>query len=259
MSNESANRYGVKILYEDDDIAAVDKPAGMMVHPDGRAHTERTILTDWIALTFPKAAAVGEPARSHDGTALTRSGIVHRLDTETSGVMLVAKTQNGFEHLKKQFQARTVRKQYLAFVWGAVKDSFGTIDRPIGRSGSDFRKWATGRGAKGELRPAETYWSLLWAGAEPATAEKFSLLLAEPKTGRTHQIRVHFNAVHHPVVGDRLYAPKRPAALGFERLALHSWSIQFENLLGDRVKVSAQPAADFESALLKVGAHLPKS
>jgi 23S rRNA pseudouridine1911/1915/1917 synthase len=252
-----SKEFEIKILYEDADMAAVDKPAGLMVHADGRS--KGPFLTDWTAQKFPETAGVGEPARAQDGTDLDRRGIVHRLDTETSGVMLIAKTQEGFESLKRQFQARAVKKQYLAFVWGEIKDEFGTIDRQIGRSGSDFRKWTTGRGVRGEMRSAETYWSRLWAGKAPETAEKFSLLMAEPKTGRTHQIRVHFNATHHPVVGDRLYAPKRPAALGFDRLALHSWSVGFDNLEGRRNKIAAPLPQDFEDIFKKIGVRSPKS
>lgn len=251
MSNESLP--DIKVLYEDADIAAIDKPAGLMVHSDGRS--KGPFLTEWIVKKFPQAATVGEPARSQDGEDLDRSGIVHRLDRETSGVMLIAKTQAGFECLKKQFQGRTAQKKYLAVVWGEMEEEFGTIDRPIGRSGSDFRKWSAQRGARGVIRQAETYWTKLGSAVLGAgkDALKFSVIEAEPKTGRTHQIRVHFNAIQHPVVGDRLYAPKRPMALGFERTALHSRSIEFENTAGKRVKTEAPLPADFAHACLELG------
>ena len=270
----------IEILYEDADIIAVNKPAGLMVHSDGRA--KELFLTDWLLEHFPQVLNVGEPARAQDGTGLNRSGIVHRLDAETSGVLLVAKTQKGFECLKRQFQNRTIKKKYLAFVWGEMKEEFGTINRPIGRSNSDFRKKSAQRGARGELRTAETYWTLVknvvvsaseptlpgsdppdGGGAERLRAlggnvpamdadtskNRFSFIEAEPKTGRTHQIRVHFAAMQHPVIGDKLYAPKRPSALGFNRAALHSRSIEFDNCEGKRIKLEVPFPEDFKKAM----------
>ena len=241
----------VDILYEDKDCAVVNKPAGIMVHSDGR--NEGPFLTDWIIKKFPKARGVGEPARGTGGDPLERSGIVHRLDRETSGALVIAKTAAGFERLKKQFQDRTLKKRYLAFLWGDMEEEFGTITRPIGRSGADFRRWSAQRGARGDMREAETYWTRIWTGIIPRGKDRFSFVEAEPKTGRTHQIRVHFLAIQHPVVGDSLYAPNRPAALGFDRLALHSSSIEFDDAAGKRVKVSAPLPADFEAALKKLG------
>lgn len=236
----------ISILYEDADIVAINKPAGLMVHADGRA--KGPFLTNWVMEHFPQALNVGELARALDGTSLNRSGIVHRLDMETSGVLLVAKTAQGFECLKKQFQGRTIKKKYLAFVWGEMKEEFGTINRPIGRSSSDFRKKSAQRGARGELRVAETYWTKI-ASASISMTEKFSLIEAEPKTGRTHQIRVHFVAIQHPVVGDKLYAPKRPMVLGFDRTALHSRSIEFDNCEGKRIEIEAPLPEDFKEAM----------
>jgi 23S rRNA pseudouridine1911/1915/1917 synthase len=248
MSNKTLE--SIAVLYEDTDIVAVNKPAGLMVHPDGRA--AGPFLTDWIREKFPSAVTVGEPARGVDGKDLDRFGIVHRLDRDTSGVLLIAKTQAGFDALKGQFQDRTVTKKYLAFVWGAMEEEFGTIDRPIGRNSSDFRRWSAQRGARGEMREAETYWTKVAGFQVPADAgapaDTFSLIEAVPKTGRTHQIRVHFAAIQRPVVGDILYAPKRPMALGFERLALHSRSIEFEALTGKRVLVEAPLPVDFIEA-----------
>lgn len=250
----------IEILYEDIHCAVISKPAGLMVHSNGKS--EGPFLTDWIVEKFPMAKGVGEPARSENGEAVDRSGIVHRLDRETSGALLIAKTKQGYDSLKSQFQERTVLKKYLAFVWGEVQEEFGTINRPIGRSGGDFRKWTAQRGARGEMREAETYWTRLWTGSSPSFEKdvagqevkdgienKFSLLEAEPKTGRTHQIRVHFNAIYHPVVADSLYAPKRPTVLGFERLALHSNVLEFNNVDGKRIKIKAPLPADFEKAV----------
>ncbi len=244
-----SNTLDIKILYEDDNIVAIDKPAGILVHADGKA--TGPFLTDWIIEKFPQTKDVGEPARSQKGEDLFRPGIVHRLDKETSGVLLVAKTQKGFECLKKQFQDRVIKKKYLAWVWGEMEDDFGTINRPIGRSSSDFRKWSAQRGARGEMREAETYWSkyapMIEMG-EGSEKKKFTLIQAEPKTGRTHQIRVHLSAIQHPVVGDMLYAPKRPKALGFDRVALHARYIQFLNCEGKEIKIESPLPEDFVRA-----------
>lgn len=245
MSNK--NGLDIPVLYEDDDCLVVSKPAGLMVHPDGR--DSGPFLTDWVVETYPEAKGVGEPGNSQDGSPLNRSGIVHRLDRETSGALIVAKTQKGYEHLKKQFQGRNIQKMYNAFVWGEVRENFGTISRPIGRSSGDFRKWSAQRGARGDMREAETYWTrVVSSTVGPSADSRFTYLEVEPKTGRTHQIRVHLNAINHPVVGDSLYAPKRPMALGFDRLALHSRRIKFKTTAGKGISVEAPLPNDFISA-----------
>ena len=250
----------IDIIYEDSDCLVINKPAGLMVHPDGRS--DGPFLTDWIVERYPDAANVGEPARGPDGAALNRAGIVHRLDRDTSGCLVIAKTVEGFSRLKAEFQDRVVSKKYLAFVWGELKEEFGTVNRPIGRNSNDFRKWSAQRGARGDLREAETYWTRLWTGREAATAdgsagEKFSLVEAEPKTGRTHQIRVHLLSIHHPIIGDTLYVPNRPMALGFNRQALHARSIEFEAPSGKRVKALAPLPTDFKAAYKALGIAMP--
>lgn len=248
----------LEILYEDADCAVVNKPAGLMVHPDGRS--PGPFLTDWIVERYPEAVKVGEPFRTPEGEELMRPGIVHRLDRETSGALVIAKTPRGHASLKSQFQERTVTKKYLAFVWGELAEEFGTITRPIGRSGKDFRKWSAQRGARGDMRDALTYWTRIWTGKAEADGkeEKFSLVEAEPKTGRTHQIRVHLLATHHPVVGDTLYAPKRPFALGFQRTALHAMFIEFTSPeTGKKVSISAKLPADFAGSIKKLGIDFP--
>jgi 23S rRNA pseudouridine1911/1915/1917 synthase len=246
----------IDVLFEDVDIVAINKPAGIMVHPDGRS--VGPFITDWILENYPRAAKVGEPTRALDGTEILRPGIVHRLDRETSGVLLVAKTAKGHAHLKKQFQDRTIKKKYVAFVWGDLKEEFGTITRPIGRNGSDFRRYSASRGARGVERDAETYWTRLATIVVPNAEgkQRFTLMEAEPRTGRTHQIRVHFSAIQHPVVGDTLYAPNRPMMLGFERTALHARSIEFDTAKGEHVKIVAPLPKDFKTACKEVGIEI---
>lgn len=242
------------VLFENKHILILNKPAGLVVHSDGK--TEEPTLCDWIVRHYPKTKGVGEPGKAANGAIIDRPGIVHRLDRETSGVIVIAKTQDSFEELKKQFQEREVKKLYNTIVWGLVKDDKGTIDRPIGRSKTDFRKWSAGRFARGELRTAVTEYEVLARKENPADyrllgkiPEEFTFLQIYPKTGRTHQIRVHFKAIHHPVVGDDLYAENHPNALGFKRLALHARYIKIEDLDGKVIEAEAPLPADFMAAL----------
>ena len=221
----------IEILYEDEDVLVINKPSGLMVHPDG--HSSGPFVTDWLNKKFPELQNVGE----------TWPGIVHRLDAGTSGALIVAKNQPTFFGLKKQFQNRKINKVYNAFVWGEIKDARGIIDKSIGRSKNDFRQRSAERGKKGKIRDAVTHFVV------KKRQGGFSFLEVRPRTGRTHQIRVHLKAIGHPVVGDTLYAPKRLPALGFNRLALHAAAIEFENPMGKKIFVTASPPKDFQNAL----------
>ncbi len=230
------------ILYEDDDVLAVNKPAGLLVHGDGRA-TEDT-LVDWVLHEYPDTVHVGESGRAQDGTVFPRPGIIHRLDRETSGVMLIAKNQESFMHLKSQFQHHEIKKEYHAFVYGEMKTDTGVIDRPIGRSAQDFRLWSAQRGAKGEMREAVTEYVVVMR------SKGYTFVHVFPKTGRTHQIRVHFKAIHYPLVADSQYAPNRDNSLGFERLALHSYEVTFRKMDGSIQSVRAPYPEDFSLAYM---------
>ncbi len=227
-----------EIVYEDKDILAINKPSGLVVHSDGK--TKEANLVDWLLLKYPEIEKVGEHGRNSEGEEFLRSGLVHRLDRETSGVMLVAKTQKAFEFLKKQFQDREVKKTYHAIVVGEVKNDSGVIDRPIGRSGSDFRKWSAQRGARGEMREAVTEYKVL------SRKDGHTLVEVFPKTGRTHQIRVHFKAINYPLIGDPLYAPKYKDDLGLGRLGLHSYTVSFLDMEGKTRTIKAPYPEDFE-------------
>lgn len=235
----------IDILYEDENIVAIDKPAGLVVHSDGK--TIEPNLADWVVEKYPNAINVGEPARTPTGEMVPRPGIVHRLDRETSGVMLVAKTQLGFDVLKKQFQNHEIKKTYLAFLYGELKTDKGIIDRPIGRSSQDFRKWSAQRGARGEMREAITEYEVVTRG------QGYTFVKVNPKTGRTHQIRVHFKAISYPLVADNLYAPNRENTLGFKRLALHSHEIKFIDVSGTEHIVTSAYPEDFKLAIAEIG------
>jgi len=186
------------IIFEDADLVVVDKPAGMIVYPDLKH--DYPALSHWLEKKYAEFY------------------FVHRIDRQTSGVLLVAKNKKTHEHLKAQFQSREVKKVYRAFVYGTLKDERGTIDKPIGSARG-------GRGPRSATRPvgtqrdATTLWRRIQNGSEAAYIEAF------PQTGRTHQIRVHFSSIQHPIVCDELYAPRRAPALGFNRLALHALSV----------------------------------
>lgn len=241
-----------EIIYEDDNVFVFNKPAGLLVHGDGRS--EEMTLADMLAKKYPKMKAVGEPIQSKDegeeGKIIYRPGIVHRLDKNTTGALIVAKNQPTFEFLKKQFHDRTVSKKYLAIVYGHVKNDSGKIDRPIGRSKNDFRKWSATRGARGEMRDAVTDYKVLKRFFNDKN-EPFTLLEVRPKTGRTHQIRVHLKAINYPIVGDNLYSGARVPALGFDRPALHAVSIYFALPSGKQITVESPMPRDFRNALAK--------
>jgi len=231
----------IEILFENDDMLAVNKPAGLVVHPDGK--TEEPSLCDWIVEKYPEIRGVGEPIECKDGTIIERPGIVHRLDRDTSGVLVIAKNPVSYEILKAAFKKRKADKTYNAFVYGHVKEGRGTIDLPIGKSGGDFRKWSAMKKARGKIREAQTFFRVVDRGE--FEGEKYSFLELKPKTGRTHQIRVHLQAKNHPVVSDHLYAPNKPKILGFERLALHSRKLE----VWDQT-IEAPYPDDFVEALL---------
>ena len=231
----------IEIIYEDDNVLAVNKPAGLVVHSDGR--TKEPTLSDWVLGHYPQTKDVGESIVLSDGSDIKKYGIVHRLDRETSGVILIAKNQDTFLFLKRQFQDRKIKKVYRAIVYGNLKSERGTVDKPIGRSKGDFRKWTTGSGIRGTARDAITEFKVLvrW--------RSFSYLEIYPKTGRTHQIRVHLKSIGHPVMCDRLYAPKKECALGFSRVALHALSVDFALRGGNRLKLEAPLPDDFKHAV----------
>ncbi|MBI2004602.1 RluA family pseudouridine synthase [Patescibacteria group bacterium] len=209
------------ILFEDRDMVVVDKPAGMIVHPDG--------VHDYPALDAWLRKKYGEIY------------IVHRIDRETSGALVVAKTKAAAEFLKAQFKNREVKKVYRAFVYGPLKDERGIIDKPVG-SARGGRGPRSARSPYGVLRDALTAYRVLAKGAEASYVEVF------PQTGRTHQIRVHFSAMQHPVVGDALYAPGRPALFGFSRLALHALHLSFVAPDGKEMTFTAPLPPDFAAA-----------
>ena len=240
----------IEFLYEDQYLLVINKPAGLVVHPDGRGDFET--LADILLRERPELTDIGEPLII-EGKEIKRPGIVHRLDKETSGCLIIAKTQDSFLFLKNQFQEHTIEKIYHACLYGVPKEREGTISEAISRAREDIRKWAVGRGARGTTREAITAYTILATiggveGKGSTAPDAFSYVEAKPKTGRTHQLRVHFKSLNHPIICDNLYAEGREKALGFERLALHAQSILFKTPDGMAHEVTAPFNQDFEKA-----------
>lgn len=229
------------ILFENDDVVAVNKPAGVMVHPDG--HTKDETASDWFMKAYPASAEVGETQRLVDGTEIRRPGVVHRLDRDTSGVLIFAKTQAVHAFLKEAFQNREVEKVYYAFTYGVPKEREGRIEFAIGRSRKDFRLRSAQPRARGTMREAITDYKVL------DDIGTHALIELRPKTGRTHQIRVHLKAIHHPIICDPLYAINKPCDLGVSRLALHAQSLTFPLPDGTRHTVVSPIPPDLKEAL----------
>jgi 23S rRNA pseudouridine1911/1915/1917 synthase len=206
------------ILYEDAHIVVIDKPAGLIVHSDGR--TVEPSVAEWVLEHFPETKDVGEPWTSPQGTLVPRPGIVHRLDRTTSGVMVLARTREAHAFLKKQFQDRTVRKEYLATVYGEPKENGGRIEKEIVRIKSVPPRWGVSRGEENKKRAAVTDWQVVRRFL--LDGESYTLLSVSPKTGRTHQIRVHLKAIGFPIVCDHLYAQGKLCPAGLMRPALHA-------------------------------------
>lgn len=232
----------IEILLETPDLLLINKPSGLRTHGDGKS--EVPTVVDWVLKERPGIVGVGENMEV-DGKVIERPGIVHRLDEETSGCLVIAKTQEAFEYLKQQFKDRTVHKEYHAFVWGHFKESKGIVDEPIGRSVGDFRRWQAGRGVRGEVREAVTKWEAVQQFE--SGAERFSFMHLWPQTGRTHQLRVHMKYLQRPIVSDSLYGGKE--ALGFDRVALHARTISFMTPTGENIEITAPYPEDFERAL----------
>lgn len=249
----------MEIIYEDEFIVAINKPAGISVHPDGK--TIEYTVCDFVLEKYPELKDVGEPLTiEHKGEKIiiARPGIVHRLDKDTTGALLITKTQDAFLFLKAQFQNHEIKKTYHACVYGSPKETEGVIDQPIGRSKDSIRKWATGKNVRGTIRDAKTLYKVLSVyGGESGKGSTeegvFSYLLCTPLSGRTHQIRVHLRHINHPIVGDTLYAPKRPLGLGFERLALHARAISFKTPDEIIHTVEAPYPNDFLNARIAMG------
>jgi len=218
----------LKIVYEDADLLVIDKPAGLTVHP-APGHAGGTLINAILA-HYPRLAEISPSAEG-------RPGIVHRLDKDTSGLMIVAKNRSAQLNLVNQFKARTVKKAYLVLVKGKLKPERGVIEAPLGRDPANRKKMAVVR----EGREARTVYRVV------KYRDGYTLLEVMPETGRTHQIRVHLAAIGYPVVGDAVYGVKSPH---LSRQFLHAHRLGF-NLpsTGESVEFQSELPEDLEKAL----------
>ena len=227
----------LEIIHQDKNIIIVNKPSGMSVHPND-SEKENTLVNALI-VEFPEIKKVNDGSEG----SWMRPGIVHRLDKDTSGVMVVARNKKTFNELKKKFANREIEKNYVAVVHGHLEKKEGIADEPIARSAS-FKKQKIARGKmKGTARPAVTEYKLL------KRYEGFDFVEALPKTGRMHQIRVHLAFLGNPIVGDDKYTRKdlvKPA--GITRQLLHAQKIKFE-LGRKKYSFKAEAPKDFADFL----------
>ncbi len=244
---KSVEELKIPILYEDRDVVVIDKMPGVAVHP-GVGIASGTVA-DWFAARYPDARDVGDAGRA---------GIVHRLDKDTSGVMILAKTEAAFIHLKNQFQMRHVRKEYLALVFGVPGGKDGRITRPLTRSRRNPMRRAvvderdlTSLRMRRVYKEAATEWRV-----ERRFGSSYALLRVLPFTGRMHQIRVHLHFLGYPIVGDNLYTFKRKKQPeGVKRQLLHAEKLTLE-LPNEKKKTFVAPLAeDFQDVINTISYH----
>jgi 23S rRNA pseudouridine1911/1915/1917 synthase len=222
----------VDVVFADDDVIVVNKPAGLVVHP-GAGHPGGTLVNGLLA-RFPDLEGIGVDPQ--------RPGIVHRLDAETSGVLVVARSARAYESLVAQLAGRTAGREYAALAWGVPEARHGAVDAPIGRSAREPTRMAVS--ASG--RPARTVYETERVFDEPVTCSLWRCWL---ETGRTHQIRVHLASIGHPVVGDARYGGVRPG-LEVARVMLHAETLTFDHpVTGERLRFDA-PVPDDMAAVL---------
>jgi 23S rRNA pseudouridine1911/1915/1917 synthase len=226
----------IKIIAETDEYLVIDKPAGILTHTDG---SDTPSLTEWIIKNYPVVQDIYD---KKDKDGVKRPGIVHRIDRDVSGLLVIAKTEDSFLNLKRQFKERVVNKNYIALVHGVIEPDSGKIERPIER-GKDGKLVARG-GTEESGRFALTEFTVL------QRFQKFTLVSVKIHTGRTHQIRVHFASIGHSVVGDKLYQTKdikQPSKL--KRIFLFSNEIIFHNLSGKEQKFSIPISDELQNFL----------
>jgi 23S rRNA pseudouridine1911/1915/1917 synthase len=218
----------------------------MVVHGVRGRSSDEPKLTDWLVARYPELETVGDDPEE-------RPGIVHRLDKDTSGIMIVPRNQRSFDYFKSLFKERNIQKSYLAIVFGAPAKKEGTIDAPIGiQNGTTKRSVRSVKMAKPAvteyktLRIYDSGFKIQEKEVQGLERSSFSLLSVHPKTGRTHQIRVHLASIGHPVVGDSMYGGrKRVQPPWATRLMLHAASIEFTLPDGNRARFDADPPPDF--------------
>lgn len=242
---EQGDASSLRVLFEDEALIVIDKPAGVLAHPTDTA--SGATVSDLAALRYGALPTL---------QGADRPGIVHRLDAGTSGVMVLARTEAAFAHLMQQFRQREVEKSYLALVYGEPRFDTGWVHAPIDREKGDSSRMVVAH--PGEGRPASTYYEV------KSRFRSMALIAAQPKTGRTHQIRVHLTHAEMPLVGDKLYKRKGGPLFRFpaeapvpERQCLHAATIRFRHpTTNEPVEFEAPLAEDFARMLAWVREHM---
>jgi len=210
------------ILYEDDELIILNKPAGLVVHP-APGHPDGTLVNALLA-HCPNLPGIG---------GIQRPGIVHRLDKDTTGAIVIAKTDRAYQHLQAQLQAKTARREYLGLIYGVPKTDTGSINLPIGRNPQDRKKMDIVSVEEGG-RAAITHWQV------KERFGNYTLMHFQLETGRTHQIRVHSAKIGHPIVGDPIYSSAHSVGVNLPGQALHAWKLQLQHpVSGELVEVTA--------------------
>ncbi|MEA5517891.1 RluA family pseudouridine synthase [Limnoraphis robusta] len=222
------------ILYEDEHLIIINKPAGLVVHPSA-GHSNDTLVNALLAHCQTLAGIGG----------VERPGIVHRLDKDTTGAIVVAKTDFALQHLQQQIKAKTAQRQYLGVVYGSPKTEFGTIEQPLGRHSVDRKKMAVVPVEKGG-RNAITHWKI------QERLGNYTLVLFTLETGRTHQIRVHSNFIGHPIVGDPEYSNRRSIGVNLSGQALHAWKLKLQHPVTEDWIEATAPIPEEMNTLLNV-------
>ena len=244
----------LNVVYEDKDIIVLNKQSGISVHPS--VNEPSGTLVNALVAKYPEIKNVGEDP--------IRPGIVHRLDKDTSGLLVVARNQKTFEFLKKEWQEGKVVKKYLALVWGSPKKERGEIVSELTRSPKDFRKRVVIKPGKKTLagKLAVTEYKVIKKfsakGGSAFGGKDYSLLEVYPKTGRTHQIRIHLASLGHQIVGDKVYGKKRQMPEGLARQFLHAYYLSFSlpagqaGLFGRKLAFEADLPESLKEILAKI-------
>lgn len=222
------------ILYEDEELIILNKPAGLVVHP-APGHPEGTLVNAILA-HCPNLPGIG---------GIQRPGIVHRLDKDTTGAIVIAKTDLAYQHLQAQLQAKTARREYLGLVYGVPKTETGSIDLPIGRNPQDRKKMGIVSVEDGG-RAAITHWQV------QERLANYTLIHFQLETGRTHQIRVHSAKIGHPIVGDPLYSSAHSIGVNLPGQALHAWKLQLQHPVSGKLLQVTAPLPRSFTTLLEV-------
>lgn len=203
----------VPVIFEDQNILVIDKPSGVVVHPFDFSQEET--LLDFLLEKIPESFQIDNSITLQDNRAINLGGIVHKLDRDTSGVMVIAKNEKTHEELREQFARHTIKKKYMAIVEGIISEDEMIIDAPLGRNKKDYKQVVNPENPRGELRDAVTDLYVL------KRSKGSTLIELAPKTGRTHQLRAHMSYIKHPILGDKAYGSTHES----DRIMLHASSI----------------------------------